>query len=161
MSVRAIYRQLPQRQPDLLGFLVPISKAVAVLIFRTERSWFGIVHAMLHRWQRPQIRKYSLQIVITKVAVERVRHSAVKRARTHTATANGPDELRFVVIANSRGVAREVGAGDGAPRADEDSAPGEQHARHSSTLGIGGGVAPGAGADVNQVFAAACTRSCI
>ena len=82
-------------------------------------------------------------------------------ARTHTATANGPHELRLVVIANSRGVAREVGAGDGAPWADEDSAPGEQHARHRPILRIGSRVAPGAGADVNQVFAEARSRRCI
>ena len=63
------------------AFLVSIAEAVAVLIFRTESGCFGIVHAVLHRWQRPQIRKYSLQIVIAKVAVERVRHGAVARAR--------------------------------------------------------------------------------
>ena len=51
--------ELPQfanccRQTGFAGlFLVPISEAVPILVFRTERSWFGIVHAMPHRWQRP------------------------------------------------------------------------------------------------------------
>ena len=142
-------------------FLVPISEPVAVLIFRTERCWFGIVHAMPHRWQRLEIRKYSLQIVIAKVAVERVGHGAVERARTHTASTNGPDELCLVVIANSRGVAGEVGAGGSAPGADEDSTTGEQHARHRPILLIGSSVAPCAAADVNQVLAVARRLRCI
>ena len=141
--------------------LVPIAEAVAILVLRTERGRLRIIHAMLHRRQRPQICEYRLQIIIAEVAVERIRNGAVERARTHTASANGPDKLRLVVIANCRGIAREVGAGDGAPRADEDSAPGEQHVRNHVTLRIGGGVAPGAGADVHQVFAAACSRRCI
>ena len=54
MSEIRIFRNNCHQGKAVVRFLsVAISEAVSVVIFRTERGWLGIVHAMLHRRQRP------------------------------------------------------------------------------------------------------------
>jgi hypothetical protein len=67
---------------------------------------------MLHRLHRPQVRKHRLQIVVSEILEIAEGHDRVQFSRLHVASAHHFDEKRFVVVADARGIGRDVGGAD-------------------------------------------------
>src|SRR5215471_9515628 len=93
------------------GFLIKGPTVMPVPADSAVSYWLAIVHSVLDRLDRAQIRKDALQIFVGHVTEIPPWHDGIEFARAHFARAHDFQEHRFVVITDAGRIGRQIRAG--------------------------------------------------
>ena len=126
---------LPTTRPELVTYrcqcrlcLVLVSTPVGLTADLAKRRRLGVIHVVVHRFERFDIGKHGGSILVRHTAVGVPRHDLAELSRPDVPGANRLRKHRLVVVRNPRRVGSDVAAGHTAPRSIENEAASKVHA---------------------------------